>query len=113
MREDLADGWQRVQQTVKQRFRKTPDLKTILFLIGLRELGTVPKEVSKEEKQDLMNLATCKIFSLSGYFEASELDPDGWPIWVQKEPMPKLSVEEQESFLIEHVILYFEREKLW
>lgn len=87
---------------------KKPNLNTMLFLIGIQELGKGPRKYSKEEKQDLMNLGTCAILSLSGYFGFIGYDEDGWPHWEIHKAVPKMSLEEQERFLMEHIILYFE-----
>lgn len=104
--------WKFVEKLMQERFDKEADLKAILFIIGLREFGKRKRKFTKEDKQDLMNLATCKVLSLSGYFEVSHLDAEGWPMWKQKKPMPKMKVSEQEEFIKSHVIQYFKEEEL-
>ncbi|MCB0738873.1 MAG: hypothetical protein KDC92_15295 [Bacteroidetes bacterium] len=106
------DNWPKVEAFIEKRFDKKPDLKAALFVIGMRELGSVQRKLTKEEKQDLMNLAFCKICSVDGYFRVDEMDADGWPIWKQVKPLPKMSAKEQEQFLKEHVVTYFETEEL-
>ncbi|MCH5689047.1 hypothetical protein LWM68_35220 [Niabella sp. W65] len=44
----------------------------------------------------------------SGYYELTATDPDGWPHYKQLKPMPDLNPFEQENFLKDHVLLYFE-----
>ena len=61
-----------------ERFGKKPDLESVLFLIGIQELGDIRKKFSKEQKQDLMHIAVCTVFSTSGYYELSGADEDGW-----------------------------------
>jgi hypothetical protein len=111
--ENVEKEWERVVESLKSRFGKDSDVKAVLFIIGLRELGKKKKKFSKEEKQDLMNLAVCKIFSIDGYFEVQHLDADGWPVWKQAKPLPSMNAKEQEVFIKEHIIKYFEQEKLF
>lgn len=106
-------SWQDVIEFFKNKFQKEADTKSVLFIIGLRELGTLGEEnFTKEEKQDLMNIALAKILSYDGYFVMKARDADGWPIWQQKKPMPKLSAKEQEEFIKQSIVHYFEQEKI-
>ena len=91
-----------------ERFGKKPDLESVLFLIGIQELGDIRKKFSKEQKQDLMHIAVCTVFSTSGYYELSGADEDGWPHFKQLKPMPPMLSHEQENFLKDHVLLYFQ-----
>jgi len=87
-----------------------PDVKGILFLIGLRETGSGKKEYSKEEKEDFMNLAICRILSISGYFSYQGMDEHGCPDWNQEKAFPRLELDKQEALLKEHIVKYFEEE---
>ena len=49
--------------------KRPKDLNSTLFLISVQELGIGPKNFTKEEKQDLMHIAICKVLSYSGYYE--------------------------------------------
>lgn len=109
---DLEARWRAVIERVSSQFQQEPDLKAILFLIGIRETGSGKKEYTKEQKEDFMNLGVCRILSLSGYFEQTGLDQDGWPEWKQHKPFPKLELKAQEEFLKAHVVMYFEGEGL-
>lgn len=109
---EIKEKWIEVTDTLKDRFDKIPDLNAILFIIGLREKKLIKKNYTKEEKQDLINLAVCKILSFSGYFNKEGNTEDGWPVWTQSKPMPRLEVNEQELLLKDHIIIYFESEKL-
>jgi len=102
--------WLRVKHLVKKAMNKEtlPDFQTILFLVGVQELGRIPKEkFSKEEKQDLMHIAVCTLLEPDGYFEFEGRDQDGWPHWKEKKPFSLLGVSEQEVFLVEKIIHYF------
>lgn len=102
--------WEEIVAFVQQNFQKSADVKSLLFLIGHRELGMANYDFEKEEKQDLMNLATCKILSYGDYFKISGYDEDQWPVWEQEKPLPRLEVAEQETFLVKHIIRYFVNE---
>ena len=87
--------------------KKPKDLNAVLFLIGVQELGRGNRRFSKEEKQDLMHIAICTILSASGYYMNEGLDEEGWPHFVQLQPLPEYNMIEQENFLKDHVLLYF------
>ncbi len=87
--------------------KKPSDLNAVLFLIGVQELGNGIKNFSKEQKQDLMHIATCKLLSQVGYYELVGLDEEGWPHWEKLKPIPKLSLTDQELLIKENAIEYF------
>ncbi len=102
--------WLRIRTIVKNSMNKelVPDFQTMLFLIGVQELGRFPKErFSKEEKQDLMHVAVCTILEPDGYYEFVGRDQDGWPHFRESATLDVKGVKEQESFLIEKIIQYF------
>jgi hypothetical protein len=105
-------NWIDIERYMVERFDKDADVKAVLFVIGMREYGHKKQKFTKEEKQDLMNLAACKVMSLDGYFEVSHLDSEGWPVWKQAKAMPPMTPTDQEEFLKEHIISYFETENL-
>ena len=105
---DLARRWSRLTLKMQQSIGKRPkDLNGVLFLIGVHELGRGTAEYSKEEKQDLMHIAICKVLSLAGYYELDGLDKDGWPHWKLVKPLPHFDLLEQEQLLKQQVIEYF------
>lgn len=104
---DIASQWDEVERMLSQRFGKIPNLETVLFLIGLQELGQTNKRFTKEQKEDLMHIATCTLLSQDGYYQFEKRDEDGWPHFTQIKKMPEMSVEDQELFLKEHIIRYF------
>jgi hypothetical protein len=106
--DDLQIRWFQLEQQMMERFGKKPDVETILFLIGIQELGEIKKKFSKEQKQDLMHIAVCTIMSASGYYELDHVDEDGWPHFKQLKAMPNMLPHEQESFLKDHILLYFQ-----
>ena len=105
---DLQARWWNLEARLLERFGKKPDMETILFLIGVQELGHIRKRFSKEEKQDLMHIAVCSLFRQSGYYEVEGTDKEGWPHFRQLKALPVMSMPEQENFLKDHILLYFE-----
>lgn len=101
--------WLRVQHIVRKAMRREqlPDLNMVLFLIGIQELGRWKKAFSKEEKQDLMHIAVCRLLHYEGFFEFVGRDADGWPHWRQVLEMPKQSTVEQERLLRINAVRYF------
>jgi hypothetical protein len=105
--EDLQVRWLKLRIKLKERFGIKPDMDGILMLIGVQELGMGAQEFSKEQKQDLMHIAVCTILSTSGYYSKDGLDEEGWPHFTQLKPLPSYNMIEQENFLKDHVLLYF------
>lgn len=102
--------WLRVQHIVKDSLGREnlPDMNAILFLIGIQELGHVKEEFTKEEKQDLMHIAVCRLLEPEGYFEFEGIDADGWPHYKPVRPFTRKGVDQQEELLKEKVIQYFQ-----
>lgn len=99
--------WLQLQQTLQKQFGKLPDLEAVLFLIGIQETGLLKNKITKEEKQDLMHVATCTVLLFEGYYEKEHVDAEGWPHFKQLKPLPNMSLEEQEYFLKQHILAYF------
>ncbi len=106
--DDLQTRWWNLEARLVERFGKKPDMETLLFLIGIQELGDVRRKFSKEEKQDLMHIAVCSLFRQSGFYELEGTDKDGWPHFRQLKALPVMELIEQENFLKDHILLYFE-----
>jgi len=106
--------WQELLNELEKNFGKKPkDLNAVLFIIGVQELGKGAKNFSKEEKQDLMHIAICKVLSLAGYYELEGIDDSGWPHWKLIKKLPHFDLLEQEKLLKMLVIEYFEKEVGW
>jgi hypothetical protein len=106
--DDLQTRWWTLEAKLVERFGKKPDLETILFLVGIQEFGELRSKFSKEQKQDLMHIAVCFLLSKSGYYELEKTDSEGWPHFKQLKSLPIMNMVEQENFLKDHVLLYFE-----
>lgn len=108
VRDDLQSRWWTLEAKLVERFGKKPDVETILFLIGIQELGLVKDKFTKEQKQDLMHVAVCSVLLPSGYYQLDQVDEEGWPHFKQLKAMPEMNPFEQENFLKDHILLYFQ-----
>ncbi len=107
--EDLQIRWLKLRIKLKEKYGIKPEMDGILFLIGIQELGSGKQDFSKEEKQDLMHIAVCTILAASGYYVNEGNDEEGWPHFKQLKPLPEYNMIEQENFLKDHVLLYFQQ----
>ena len=109
--ENFDERWKQVETIMVERFGKTPDMEGILFLIGMNELGGPPKKktFSKEQKQDLMHIAVCRLLSQRGYYEFIGNDAEGWPHYEEVKAVAASGLKEQEDLLRECMIEYFEQ----
>jgi hypothetical protein len=111
VKDDLQQRWWNLEAKLVEKFGKKPDTEAILFLIGLQETGFLVEKISKEQKQDLMHVAVCKVLSSSGYYSLDLIDEQGWPHFSQLKELPKYELIEQEYFLKDHILLYFEQQE--
>jgi len=106
--DDLQTRWWALEAKLLNRFGKKPDMEAILFLIGMQETGFIKEKITKEQKQDLMHVAICTLFSQSGYYKLEKKDEEGWPHFRQLKSLPVLNMIQQENFMKDHILLYFE-----
>lgn len=106
---EIEHEYEAVLDYLQESVGKRPaDLNSVLFLIGVQELGKGALFFTKEQKQDLMHIAICKILSLSGYYELEGVDKDGWPHWKLVQQLPHVDLLTQEKLLKLHVVKYFQ-----
>jgi hypothetical protein len=105
---DFDPRWIKVLDKIKNQFGKKPELETILFLIGINELGKVEKKFTKEQKQDLMHIAVCKLLSFENYYTLAGWDDEGWPMWQPAKEIPEMTSTVQEELIKRKIIQYFE-----
>jgi hypothetical protein len=110
---ELEFEWLRIRHFVKNKIgrEELPDLNVILIMIGIQELGTLKTgRLTKEEKTDLMHVASCRLLSQDGYYEFHGMDQDNWPHFQMVKPFRLKGVKEQEQYLKEKIIQYFKTE---
>ena len=111
MEEDLQVRWLKLRIKLKERFNIKPDMNGVLLIIGVQELGQGPQEFSKEQKQDLMHIAICTVLTPGGYYSFDGMDEEGWPHFTQMKQLPTFDLFEQENFLKDHILLYFQSQE--
>jgi hypothetical protein len=104
--------WRELMNRLEERFGEGMELETVLFLIGVQELGQGHREFKKHEKLDLMHIAICRLLSRYGYYEFEGMDGDGWPHYRALAKLPKLNPKEQSQLMKEAVIEYFKDAEL-
>ncbi len=106
---EINRKWSALQQHLAKQFQmETPDIKVLLFLVGVQELGKGPMKFNKRQKEELMHIATCRLFSAMGFYELEGLDQDGWPHWRSVKPIPNYTLLEQEMIIKSLIIDYFD-----
>ncbi len=109
---NFEQRWHKVLNFFKKKFTdgEEPDIDTILFLIGIQELGMIKPKFTKDEKVNLMHIATCKILEPYGYYEFSHLDEEAWPHYKR---IKNLEADtDQETLIKEAIINYFDDQDL-
>lgn len=110
---NLEQDWHKLQISLKNYFGKTPDLKATLFLIGVQELGQGARHFSKEQKEDLIHIALCRILSPMGIYKLEGRDEDGWPHWKLEEKIPQMDFFSQEKLIKMQIVEYFKENELF
>ena len=83
------------------------DLDSIIFLIGIQELGQFQKRFNKQKKLEVIHIAVCKLLSDYGYYEFDHTDNDGWPHYKLIKKLPNLKPGEQTILMKKAIINYF------
>jgi hypothetical protein len=112
MREmNAPDNWKDLCKHLTMMFGIEVDMNGVLFLIGIREMGLLFREFSKEEKLNLINLGSCTLYKEMGLVEISGEDNERWPVFRQKTLAPVIAEELKLKTLQDCAIRYFG--KVW
>ncbi len=108
------EKWKKIEEFYKTNFTdgETPDLDTILFIIGVQELGKGKIRFKKDDKLNLLHIAVCRVLEPFGFYRFDGLDADGWPHFELLEELPPLKTNEQTLLMKHAVIQYFEDQKI-
>ena len=112
--EQLKIRWEKVVNTLSNQFSQGEDLDldSIIYLIGVQELGKVKSVFPKDEKVNLMHIAICRLLEPYGYYEFEFFDNDGWPHYKVKEELPPLKAGEQSILMKDAIVNYFLEKEL-
>ena len=106
--------WIKIEKFFVENFQteKNPPIETLLFLIGIQELGSGKQKYSKDDKVNLIHIAVCRLLEPFGFYEFEDNDDDGWPMYKQLEELPELKPNEQQLLMKKAIIQYFIDEDL-
>ena len=102
----LDKKWEALIERLEKQFLDEVSLKGILYLIGIQELNFGLKQFNREEKINVLHVATCKLLSNYGYYKFDSIDKDGWPHYIEIKALQNLSEKDQEN-LIKKAILHY------
>ena len=107
--QQLKERWGAVVEKISDRFGEGEqlDLESIIYLIGIQELGKIKKRYKKDDKVNLMHIAICRLLEPYGYYAFDHFDEDGWPHYQVKEELPPLKAGEQSVLMKEAIVNYF------
>ena len=106
--------WIKIENFFVEHFQteKNPPIETLMFLIGIQELGSGQQKYSKDDKINLLHIAVCRLLEPFGFYQFEDYDDDGWPIYKQLEELPELKPNEQQLLMKKAIIQYFLDENL-
>lgn len=107
--------WTEVEEFFVKTFdtEKHPQIDTILFLIGVQELGSGQQKYTKDDKVNILHIAVCRLLEPFGYYKFREYDDDGYPHFHEVTPLPELKPNEQQILMKKAIIQYFIDEELF
>ena len=106
---DLDKNWDQLLKKLESQFDQEMTLKGVLYLIGVQELNMGVRDFSKEEKLDVLHVATCSLLSVYGFYKFEKIDGDGWPHWQELKPIDSASEKDQEVLLKKAILNYFNK----
>lgn len=107
---DAVAQWKKIREVLKPTFGEDLDMQSVLFIIGMQELGHGPVKLTKEQKVDVMHIAICTLLEPLGYYIYKGRDEQNWPHWENTGKMPHMTSTEQNRFMVERIIEYFRRQ---
>lgn len=106
----LKEKWEYIENYFSEKFGEGEklSLESIVFLIGVQELGQIHRKFKKDEKANLIHISICRLLEPYGYYKFDYFDAEGWPHYTLEKPLPQLKAGEQAVLLKQAIVLYFE-----
>jgi len=103
--------WEDIREKLSNKFGggEIMDLDSIIYLIGIQELGKGYDKFAKDDKINIMHIAICKLLEPFGYYEFDFFDDEGWPHYKVIDELPNLKPGEQSVLMKESIVMYFEK----
>lgn len=96
---------------LEEKFGGGMDVQSVLFLIGVQELGKGYQKFSKRQKTELMHVAVCTVLEPYGFYKTIGRDEDNWPHFEFVKELPPLTEKQQQHLIKEAILEYFNAEK--
>ncbi len=108
-KDTLQQDWKKIVTELSTIFAEGDHLTidSILYLIGVQELGKGFQEFSKDDKVNLMHIAVCRLLQTYGYYKFDYFDSDDWPHYKRIKELPNLKTEAQSDLMKKAIIQYF------
>lgn len=103
--------WKKLLAELEETFGGGMDLQSVVFLIGVQEVGKGYQKFSKREKLELMHVGVCTVLEPYGFYKLIGRDKDNWPHFEFLQELPHLSDPQQQHLMKEAVMAYFENER--
>ncbi len=103
---EFQKNWDVLANKINKRFYDTLDVESILFVIGMQELGQVIDKFTKDQKLEVIHVAVCVILEPFGFYEFEGRDKDAWPHWKVVKELPRLDNNQQEQLIKEGILEY-------
>ena len=112
--QSIKEKWESIVKMLSEKFGggATLDLQSIIYLIGVRELGKGNIGFKKDDKINLMHIAICRLLEPYGYYQFDFVDEEGWPHYKLLEPLPHLKSGEQTILIKRAIVEYFKTIKI-
>lgn len=107
---NLKESWEEVRAFFSKTFvdqEEELDIDSIIYLIGVQELGKGFVKFKKDDKVNLMHIAICRLLEPYGFYEFDFYDNEGWPHYIAKEDLPTLKPGEQSILMKEAIVKYY------
>ena len=109
--QEIEDEWKALTIDLEKIFGEAPDLQSVLFLIGLQELGKGYGKYSKDQKMEVFHIAICSLLEPYGFYVFMGLDEEGFPHWEKGESLPNLTPGQQTLMLKQLAIDYLKNNR--
>ena len=111
---ELKENYEKVVEILSAKFGggEALNLDSIIYLIGVQELGQGAAKFKKDDKVNLMHIAICRLLEPFGYYEFDYFDDEGWPHYKVLEALPVLKPGEQTVLMKEAIVIYFQNQEL-
>lgn len=104
---ELNEEWSRLIIRLERQFGEGIEIEGIMMLVGIQELGTGFRKFSKDEKLDVLHVATCTLLEPLGYYKYTGTDEEGWPHWEPVNALPSMKAMEQKQLMKKALVQYF------